>query len=113
MSKVVKNTKFNKLNLKVNNSENKVADGSTLIHLNQYNTDKQNLEKKTVDVDKKIPDVSGLVTTTILNTKFSKAEGKIPNTNGLVNTTAFNTKIGQVESKIPDVSGLHKKIEDT
>ena len=43
---VVKTTKYNKLNLKVNNIENKVPDVSTLIHINQYNTDKQGLEKK-------------------------------------------------------------------
>ena len=47
MSKeVVKNTKFNKLNTKVNSLENKIPDRSTLIHINQYNTDKQSLEKK-------------------------------------------------------------------
>ena len=30
----------NKLNMEVNNLENKIPDASTLIHLNQYNTDK-------------------------------------------------------------------------
>ena len=34
-----------------------------LIHMNQYNTDKQNLEKKIRDVDKNISGVRGLVTT--------------------------------------------------
>ena len=43
---VVKNTKFNKLNTKVNNLENKVPDKTTLIQINQNNTDKQSLEKK-------------------------------------------------------------------
>ena len=43
---VVKNTKFNTLNRKANNLENKIPDISTLIQTNQYNTDKQNLEKK-------------------------------------------------------------------
>ena len=36
---VVKNTKFNKLNTKVNNLENKVPDASTLVQTNQCNTD--------------------------------------------------------------------------
>ena len=43
---VVKKTKYNKLKFKVNNLENKIPDGYTLIHINQYNTDKQGLEIK-------------------------------------------------------------------
>ena len=39
---------------KVSNLEKKIPDGTTLIHVNQYNTDKQNLDKKNGDVDKKI-----------------------------------------------------------
>ena len=42
---VGKNVKLNKLNTKVNNSEIKIPDGTTLIHTNQYNACKQNLEK--------------------------------------------------------------------
>ena len=52
-NEVVKNTKFNTLKTKVNNLENKIPDATTLIHINQYKTDKQNLEKKIGDVDKK------------------------------------------------------------
>ena len=52
-NKVVKNKKFNTLKTKVNNLEKKFPDVTTLIHINQYNTDKQNLEKKLGDVDKK------------------------------------------------------------
>ena len=44
--KVLKNTKFNPLNMKVNNLEKKIPDASTLIQINQYNIDKQSLEKK-------------------------------------------------------------------
>ena len=33
--KIVKKTKFNKLDMKVNNLENKISDGTMLIHLNQ------------------------------------------------------------------------------
>ena len=46
-NEVVKNTKFNTLKTKVNDLENKIPDASTLIWLNQYNTDKQNLGKTT------------------------------------------------------------------
>ena len=36
----VKNTKFNTLKPKVNSLEKKVPEGTTLIHINQYKTDK-------------------------------------------------------------------------
>ena len=50
---VVKNKKLNTLKTKVNILEKKILNAITLIHINQYNTDKQNLEKKIVDADKK------------------------------------------------------------
>ena len=37
---VVKNTKFSKLNTRVNNIENEIPGASTLIQTNQYNADK-------------------------------------------------------------------------
>ena len=40
---VVKNTTFNKLNTKVNSLENNIPAATTLIHINQYSTDKQSL----------------------------------------------------------------------
>ena len=75
----MKNTKFNTLKTKVNNLEKQISEATTLIHINQCNTDtnkqiKQNLEKKIGDVDEKIPDVTGLVTTTVLHTKIEKVE---------------------------------------
>ena len=59
------------------------------------------MDKNIRDVDKKVPDVSGLVTTTVLNTKISEVENKIQDTSSLVITTFFNTKTGEVENKIP------------
>ena len=44
-NEVAKNKKFNTLKTKVNNLENKILDATTLIHINQYNIDKKNLEK--------------------------------------------------------------------
>ena len=52
-NKVVTNTKFSTLKTKVNNLDKEIPDAITLIHINQYNTEKQNLEKKIDDVDKK------------------------------------------------------------
>ena len=44
---MAKNTKFNTLKTKKNNNlGNKIPDATTLIHINKYNTNKQNLEKK-------------------------------------------------------------------
>ena len=51
---IVKNTKFNTLKTKVNSLEKKIPEATTLIHINQNNTDKQNLEKKIEDIDNKI-----------------------------------------------------------
>ena len=45
-NEVVKNTTFNTLKRKVNNLEKKIPDATTSIYKNQYNTDKQYLEKK-------------------------------------------------------------------
>ena len=39
-NEVVKETKFNTLKTKVNSLEKKIPDATTLIHINQYNTDK-------------------------------------------------------------------------
>ena len=52
-NEVVKNAKFNTLKTQVNSLEKKLSDATTLIHVNQCNTDKENLEKKIGHVDKK------------------------------------------------------------
>ena len=50
---VVKIRKFNTKKTKVNTLEKKIPVATTSIHINQYNADKQNLQKKIGDVDKK------------------------------------------------------------
>ena len=52
-NEVVNKTKLNTLKRKVNNLHKKIPDATSLIHINQYNTDKQNLEKDIGDFDKK------------------------------------------------------------
>ena len=101
-NEVGKNRKFNTLKTEVNNLDKKIPDATTLIHINQYNRDKKNLEKKMEMLIKKIADVSGLVTTTVLNTKISEVENKIPDTSSLVTKTVLNIKVGEVENKIPN-----------
>ena len=39
-NELVKNIKFNKLKTKVNNLDKRIPNATTLIHINQYNTDK-------------------------------------------------------------------------
>ena len=75
---------------KVNSLERKIPDGTTLIHLSQYNTDKPNLEKKIGNIDKKTPDTSGLVTTTVLNTKINGVKNKIPDHAKYITTHEVN-----------------------
>ena len=91
-NEVVKNRKFNTLKTKVNSLEKKIPNVSIVNHKNKYNTDKQKLEKRIGDVDKKLPDMSGSVNTTVLNTKISEVENKIPNTSGLVTTVKLRIK---------------------
>ena len=66
----LKNTKFNKLNTKLDKFENKITDAFTLIHINQCNAEKQNLYKKTSDIENKIRNVGGLVAIAVLNNKI-------------------------------------------
>ena len=75
---VVKNAIFNTLKTKVSNLDKKIPDATTLIHIHQYNRDKQKSEKKLGDVGKKTPDTSGLLTTNVLKTKINEVENKIP-----------------------------------
>ena len=51
-NEVVKNTKFNTLKAKVNELVKNITEATILIDINQYNIDKQHLEKKIGDVDK-------------------------------------------------------------
>ena len=46
-----------------------------------------------------------------MNEKVDKVENKIPDISGLVTITVLDTKIGEVESKISEISGLVKKID--
>ena len=70
----------------------KVPKATTLIHVNQCNTDKQNLDKKIRNADK------GCTS----SCSHLKLKNKIPNTSSLVTTTVLNAEIGEVENKFPD-----------
>ena len=55
---VVKNTEFNTLKTKVNKLDTKISEATTLIHINQYNTDEK-IKPEIGVVNKKIPNISG------------------------------------------------------
>ena len=61
---------------------------------------------------KKIPDVSGLVTTTVHNTKISKVKKKKPVVSGLVKKTGYDAKISEIEGKYFTASGYNKFSSD-
>ena len=74
---------FNKLVIKVNATDTKAPSTTELVTKIQYDSEKQALEKSIKDVDyntkiteikNKIPSVTELVTTTILNTRFTWIE---------------------------------------
>ena len=50
-TEVVKKTVYIKLNMNINNLEKRIPDAAILIHINQFNTDKQSLEEKRGDVN--------------------------------------------------------------
>ena len=78
-----------------------------LFKKNKYETDGSDFGDKISKIDKKIPDVSGLVKKTDFNSKISKVEGKIPSITGL----ATNSELTVVKHKIPDVTSLLKKTD--
>ena len=83
-NEVVQKTVYDKLVAKLNN-----IDISGFVLKTKYQTDKSDLEKKTSDADKKIPDTSGPVKKIDYNAKISEIESKIPSISGLVTNTAL------------------------
>ena len=91
---VVKNTEYNSLKTKVDSIST-----TNFVLKTKYAKDGSDFENKIRKIDKKIPDVSGLVKTTDFNAKVTKIKGKITSISGL----ATNTTLTAVENKIPVV----------
>ena len=60
---------------------------------------------------KKIPDVSGLVTT-VVNTKIGEVENEISNASGLVKKTDYDAKISEIKGKYFTTSDYNKFTSD-
>ena len=69
---VVKKTEYDELVTKVNGN-----DTTNFVLKTKYKKDGSDFEDKISKVDKKIPDVSGLVKKTDFNSKITETEGKI------------------------------------
>ena len=95
---------YDKLVPKINAIDTKVPGTSAINPKTQYDTAKQNLEKKTEDINKKFPNTSGQVRKTDLNIKILKIENKISIAIGLVSTTALDAKVIEIENKIPHIT---------
>ena len=125
-----------KLSIKVANNLTVKTDFNTLktkfddIDLNKYIL-KTKYDSEVCDVKLKIPDISGLLQTSVFNSKITEiggkittAEGKIRDISGLASKTELTTvgnkipniknlvnktELKNVEDKIPDVNGFVKK----
>ena len=80
---IIKKTEYNKLVKKVDN-----IDTTNFVKKIKYEKHGSDFEDKINKLDKKIPDVSGLVKKKKINTEVVKIEGKIPSITGL--TTVQN-----------------------
>lgn len=105
----VKKAMYDKLVPKINAVDTTVPGTNSINHKTQYDTAKQNLEKKIEHIIKKLPNTSGQVRKTDLNIKIVKIENKISIVIGLVTTTALNAKVIEIESKIPHITNLATK----
>ena len=101
-SDVFKKTEYNSLKTKVDN-----IDTTNFILKTKYEKHGSDFEDKISKIEKKIPDVSGLVKKRDFNAKVTEIEGKIPTISGL----ATNAALTAVKNKIPNVSSLVKKTE--
>ena len=87
---IIKKTECDKLVNKVNGIDN-----TNFVSRTKYEKDGSDFEDKIDKIEKKIPDISNLV-------KKTEVEGKIPNISGLATSSALTA----VENKIPDIISL-------
>ena len=105
---VVKKTEYDKLVNKVDGIDN-----TNFVSRSKYGKDGSDFEDKIdkieikipkiTEVEDKIPNISGLATSSALNA----VENKIPDISSLATTSALTT----VENKIPDITGLVTKTD--
>ena len=97
--KVVKNTKFIILKTKVNKVDKQVPNLTTLIDTNQYNTDKQNLQKKTGGIDKKSQTLVDYLLQLLFTQKINECNNKIPNVSWFSKKADYDAKKYQISKE--------------
>ena len=107
--KFVKKTVYNKMIIKVNAIGTKKPSITGFVSKTHNDSDRQGLENKIEDVDKKILNNSWQVKKADYYTKITETKNKIPNFTGLVTAAALNAKATEIGSKILDTSTLVKK----
>ena len=107
--KFVKKTVYNKMIIKVNAIGTKTPSIAGFVSKTHNDSDRQGLENKIEDVDKKILNNSWQVKKADYYTKITETKNKIPNFTGLVTAAALNAKATEIGSKILDTSTLVKK----
>ena len=85
----VKKAVHDNLATKVNAIVIKMPSTSGMLTEKQYESDKQGFEKKIEVVDRKIPNISGLVKKTDYYTMIAEIENKIPSVTCLVTTATL------------------------
>ena len=83
-----------------------------MIQTSQYNIDKQNCEKKVDNFERKIHDVSGLVTTAVCNAKMGVVESKIPSVIDLVKKPVYDAKTSDFQEKHFTTSDYNRPTND-
>lgn len=98
---------------KVNDIDIKIPDTSGFVTNTKCDSDKQGLEKKIEDADKKNVDKTmtktKLIKKTAYNTNVREIKHKIPSAADLVTAAACDIKAIEIENKIPDVANLATK----
>ena len=95
---VVNKTAYDKFHIKVNTYDIRIPSTSGLVRKTQYDSEKQDLEKKNGN---SIPNTSGVVKNTYRRTENREIENKIPSVTSSVTTAALNIKETEIASKIP------------
>ena len=86
-------TEVNANLLRINTTDTKVLNTSGFVSKTKYDSEKQNLEKKIEDIDKKVPNIN-----------WRRLNNKISNKNNEKRTDY--TKIIEIENEIPSITGL-------
>ena len=102
---------YDKLVMKVNAIDATIPSNTGLVTKILDDSVKKGLEKEIMDVNKKIPNTSGLVKKTDYNEKITEIENKIPDITNLVTKAVLNRMRQKLKVKIHIQNPLIFKIK--